>query len=343
MATTTEITLKEFNIDQAVGGATLAFSDTGTAAGKITSYVTEFTRVNDTTYSGKADGVIYNFNSSGGCFDGALSHKLFIVEAEIKVTSGTKIPTRGDAGSEDNVDINTLQPREHFAIAALRGIMFHVSNPLSLTGAQIMSICSKAFEIANGMMATAADTRAKVEEGTTPSEDKKEEIEINPNELILNSEKILYNMYVQNNNRAIDDKARFDTLTGASYSDGLLASVKGVKLNTDEETPLIVKLHEDSKIAEVTKVAEVTKITNKVTVGIDGTADVNLASTDVTVPVSGTVRVSNMLTEPVYVSVRNSELDVNVTNMPTVPTEPVSVTGTVSVDNFPSNSTESTS
>lgn len=34
-----------------------------------------------------------------------------------------------------------------------------------------------------------------------------------------------------------------------------------------------------------------------------------------------------------------SEVPVRVTNMPTVPSEPVSITGTVSVDNFPSSGT----
>lgn len=40
-----------------------------------------------------------------------------------------------------------------------------------------------------------------------------------------------------------------------------------------------------------------------------------------------------MLSEPVYVSVRNSP-DVTVTNMPS---EPIQIMGTVSVDNFPAS------
>lgn len=43
----------------------------------------------------------------------------------------------------------------------------------------------------------------------------------------------------------------------------------------------------------------------------------------------------------VSVRVTNAYLNTYVDNMPTVPSEPVSITGTVSVDNFPSSGTES--
>ena len=372
MALTTIITLKEFNLEQALAGATLAFSDTKTLStgevvsnGKLKEYVYNFKRVNDSTYSGKVGNEEYKFNGMGGCFDGAVAHQLYIVEASIMDTTGDKVPSRGDP--DEKVVINSLKPREQFAMVALQGIMYHIQNPLNLTEAQIEQMCSKSFEIANCMMANAAEIRDKEESGSGGESDKKEEVTVKPEELTTNTEKILYNIYVQNNNNAIDEKSRFDKMTGATYSDKKLSSVKGLKLQTDADNPLVAKLHADSeikkvaevakvtevtelkKVAEITKVAEVTKITNKVTVGVDGTANVNLASTDITVPiagdvevtntvgVSGTVTCDNMLTEPVYVSVRNSELDVNVTNMPSVPTEPVQVFGTVSVDNFPSS------
>lgn len=367
MATTTEFTLKPFNLEQALNGATIAFSevrltDNGYVhTGVISEYVNNFYRVNDSTYLGKVGNTEYKFNSLGGCFDGAIAHQLFIVEAEIVETKGTA-SSRGDAdGGTVTVDINTLQPREHFAIAALRGILFHIENPLNLTGAQITQICGKSFEIANGMMAAAADARAEAEEGGGGSteEDKKEEVEVVPEELTSNADKILYNIYVQNNNRAVDDKARFDKLVGATYADGKLDSVDGLKIHTTDDKPLITKLHEDSKIAEVVKVTEVVGITDTVDVNItnevlntsvSGTADVNIASSAVTlavegdvevtntVDVSGSVSCSNMLSEPVYVSVRNSPT-VTVDNMLT---EPVAVTGSVEVSGSVSVSNLST-
>ena len=41
------------------------------------------------------------------------------------------------------------------------------------------------------------------------------------------------------------------------------------------------------------------------------------------------------------IRVTNAYLSTYVDNMPTVPSEPVSITGTVSVDNFPSSGTKS--
>lgn len=351
MASTITTTLRAFNLNEALEGATLAFSTTGEATGKVANYVNYFQSSGRSDYAlqyvAKQNNKSYYFDADGLCSDNNHLHTLFMVDTEIAQSEGTA-SSRGD--TTDVVDINTLQPREHFAIAALKGILFNTANPLLLTGAQINQICTKSFEIANGMMAAAALARAKAEEGGGGSteEDKKEEVEVNPEELTSNSEKILYNLYVQNNNKAIDEKARFDKLTGATYEDKKLSSVKGLKLHTDTDNPLITKLHADSeikKIAEVTKVAEVTKITNKVTVAVDGTANVNLASSDITLPVEGEVEVtntvgvsgsvscSNMLAEPVYVSVRNSP-NVTVDNMPS---EPIPIMGTVSVDNFPAS------
>lgn len=53
------------------------------------------------------------------------------------------------------------------------------------------------------------------------------------------------------------------------------------------------------------------------------------------------VELSAVSVSEVPVRVTNAYLNTYVDNMPTVPSEPVSITGTVSVDNFPSSGTES--
>lgn len=63
---------------------------------------------------------MYYFNDNGIYSDGNELHNLFIVDAEIIATQGTTA-TRGDAGSEENIDIDVLQPREYFAMCALHG------------------------------------------------------------------------------------------------------------------------------------------------------------------------------------------------------------------------------
>lgn len=446
MATTTTITLTDFNLSQALAGAVLGFSDNGTSEGKLTDYVLNFQRQSENTYIGYVDSKPYRFNSTGGCYDGVLAHKLFIVLADIKETTGTSGSRAPGSGEGDTgiVDINSLQPREHFAIAALKGIMYHMTDPLALDDAAITMITTKAFRIAQGMMAAAADARAEYEKPEDPTEEgeKKDEIEINPDDLTSASDKILYNIYVQNNNRSIDDKSRFDKLTGAEYNAETkeLQSVKGLKIYTDEENPLVAKLHEDSKIAEIgvvksvsdiVKVSEVVKITNDVDVNIVNdviNTDTNITNEELDIHLTNEVINTNITNETLNTSttivnevintnitnesintdttivnevdvnitndsidtnttivnevdvnitnpsidtnstIMNESLDVNVlntvdaniasssitvpvagdvavantvntyvTNMPTVPSEPVSITGTVSVNNFPSS------
>lgn len=343
MATTTTIKLREFNLDEALSGATLAFSDIGSVLGKVSNYVLNFQRTSEGEYVGYVNNMAYKFNSTGGCFDGILLHKLFIVDAQIDVTSGTA-GSRNPGSGVQEVDINSLQPREHFAIAALKGIMYHMTNPLALDDAAITLITTKAFEIAQGMMSAAADARAEASGDAPPTEDKKEEVEVNPDELTSMSDKILYNIYVQNNNKAIDEKSRFDVLTGAEYNDnGVLEKVGGLKIYADDENPLLTKLHEDSKIAEVvkitevTKVSELTKITDNVNVTVEGPTDVNIASSDTILQVSGDVDVNNTVEVSGNVGI-NSAVSTYVVNLPgTFPvTGHVDVSGsTVSVDNLP--------
>lgn len=76
------------------------------------------------------------------------------------------------------------------------------------------------------------------------------------------------------------------------------------------------------------------KVSNIDKVKFDGTPTVKL---DATSEVKVTQLPNVTISGTPNVNVANTP-DVNVTNMPSVPTEPVSITGTVSVDNFPSNS-----
>lgn len=73
------------------------------------------------------------------------------------------------------------------------------------------------------------------------------------------------------------------------------------------------------------------KVSNIDKVKFDGTPTVKL---DATSEVKVTQLPNVTINGTPNVNVANTP-DVNVTNMPTVPTEPVSITGTVSVDNFP--------
>ena len=107
MATATKIQLVEFNKDEALNGASLAFSSNGQLSGAVSDYVLNF-QLNDIgsvteKYSGQVQKKMYYFNDNGVCSDGNELHNLFIVDAKIIATSGT-VATRGDAGAEENAE-----------------------------------------------------------------------------------------------------------------------------------------------------------------------------------------------------------------------------------------------
>ena len=133
MATSTTISLKEFNLQEALAGSTLAFSANGTTGGVVERYVLDFGLNNKSSekekYKGRVGNITYYFNSSGEESSGNSLNKLFIVSADIAITEGT-VATKGGAGSSENIGIDILQPREQFAIAALQGILYNIEEPL---------------------------------------------------------------------------------------------------------------------------------------------------------------------------------------------------------------------
>ena len=255
MATSTTISLKEFNLQEALAGSTLAFSSNGTTGGVVERYVLDFGLNNKSSekekYKGRVGNTTYYFNSSGEESSGNSLNKLFIVSADIAITEGT-VATKGGEGSSENIGIDILQPREQFAIAALQGILYNIKEPLLLDNGKISIIADMAFRIAQSMMNTAADYRAATQSGSPES------VDVDINNVTSTTDKILYNM---------------------------------------------------SK--------DINKISN--TLGNSARVQkVDISAASITVP-------TNV----------NNTVSTYVTNMPSVPTEPVSVTGTVSVDNFP--------
>ena len=273
MATATKIQLVQFNESEALNGASLAFSSDGTLSGSVKDYVLNFKTYDSGSiskkYSGQVQKKTYYFNTNGICSDGVAAHNLFIVNATIEATKGTTA-TRGDAESEENIDIDVLQPREYFAMYALQGILAKVDNPLSLDDGQVTLISSMAFKIAQSMMSTAADYRAATQSEETPPSS----VDVDINNVTSTTDKLLYNM--------------------SQSIAGMQESLKDIK-NTIS--------------------------------GQEGKAQ--------------KVELSAVSISEVPVRVTNAYLNTYVDNMPTVPSEPVSITGTVSVDNFPSSGTES--
>ena len=281
MATATKIQLVEFNESEALNGASLAFSSDGTLSGSVKDYVLNFKTYDSGSiskkYSGQVQKKTYYFNTNGICSDGVATHNLFIVNATIEATKGTTA-TRGDAESEENIDIDVLQPREYFAMYALQGILAKVDNPLSLDDGQVTLITSMAFKIAQSMMSTAADYRAATQSGETPPAS----VDVDVNNLTSTTDKILYNMSQDINGMQEKISNMKDDFSSVKDS---ISSIKNSMQGIDET------LNEQK----------------------DTVKKVNISAVSV------------------------SEVPVRVTNayLNTNPSQPVSITGTVSVDNFP--------
>lgn len=78
MATATKIQLVEFNKDEALNGASLAFSSNGQLndIGPVTE-----------KYSGQVQKKMYYFNDNGVCSDGNELHNLFLDDGQVTLIS----------------------------------------------------------------------------------------------------------------------------------------------------------------------------------------------------------------------------------------------------------------
>lgn len=230
-------------------------------------------------------GVDYTFDNDGHCTIDDVNdshpenepHHLWIVASSIDVAEGSTVrgTTRGGLIGTKIVKIDSLTPRDTFAIAALEALIHRMDDPIECSTASVRFVTDKAYEFANSMMISSAYARAAAGEDE-PSGDSPGTVEVDASTLENNTEKLLNNIH-----KAIE---AFRTTI---QEEGV--PVKGFKNEFNSNT--------------FTKDVQA-KVTNIDKVKFDGTP---------TITVSGTP-------------------NVNVNNMPS---QPISVTGTVSVDNFP--------
>lgn len=182
--------IRIFNINQALNGASVGFAE----GNNVIQYIIDFKRSNEKTANkefvgvGQDDNKQYFFNKEGYCSDGLTIHRLWKIEEEIKFTEGTA-STRGyDEG--DTVNIDTIQPRDQFALAAMQSIITKIEdNILGIDNYKISKICDLSYKIAQKMMDTSAKYR-DLTEGETESP----YIDIDKTAITENTDKILYNI-----------------------------------------------------------------------------------------------------------------------------------------------------
>lgn len=276
-----------FNLGQALNGASVGFYLSGELV-PVLGFRTNDLNDQQKSYVGTVDGVSYYFNSLGGCSDLNPDHTLQMLNVEIPVKRDT-VGSRGDEEGAEAIEISSLQPREQFAMAAMQSILNKLDTPiLLLDGYKITQISILSFNIANAMMNLSAEYRAKTDHTTEPSDT----VEVDGNSLSTNSEKIMYNI--------------------ASH-------LESVKKSIDILNTTFKAQEEKTKKVNITN-------TEPIGVSISGTPNVNVTNTPTVALQSGSsVKVSNMLTEPVSVTgsvnvsgnvnVGNT-VDVNVKSMP---------------------------
>ncbi len=286
-------------------------------APRFTKYQTV---ISGTTFFINNLGVVMKTVPAGGF----VGRTVRMVTYDMEMSEGTQqAMTRGVADEYESVaDISALEPRDEFAMTALSAMMNNLKGCEAFDDARIFAVCQQAYKWAQGMMLAAANARALVKkpdeepapsgpdpepDPEEPDEEMKEHLPVNPKAITDMSDKLLYNLGIDIQNLRAQQANEFKRLK----NDGLMVvgsddeeSVP-VKVQFPNDCEMTVKLPDDYQVPVT--------IEDEVKVEIQGTPDVNVTNTP----------------------------DVHVNNMPSVPTEPVSITGTVSVDNFPESSSNS--
>ena len=275
---TTSITLINFNLQKALNGHTIALSTDGTTLSNI---IYNFKKTTASGYTGNdGEGNDYYFNAAGECSDSTKGN-LKLVIAEASETSGTT-GVRGEGKEE--VTIDALQPREQFAMTAMQGILNKIPcSILELDEATCLLVAQKSFVIAQYMINTAAEYRAKTQSSTPP-----DQVTIDSNTLNSVSDKILYNIWQATKGQ----------------NDQLLEKLDNTNINLSNINTSIINGNNGTQQVSITNIPSV---------NVNNTPNVIISNT---VPVSGSVRVSNMLSEPVDVNITNGNISTTIGNQP---------------------------
>ena len=183
-----KITLKKFSLDEALNGASIGWALNGNMEDGLDRVAYNF-RKGGAGYKYTVNTLTYECNSAGVPYDGDMNKRLYMVVAELEETRGT-VASRGEGETKEDVNIDVMQPREEFAMNAMRAIIGTLSDPLNIDTNTVVRIADKSFEFAQAMMQKAAEIRSETKE---PSEEK-EEINVSVNDVNSATDKILYNI-----------------------------------------------------------------------------------------------------------------------------------------------------
>lgn len=189
-----KITLKKFSLDEALNGASICWAENGDIKKGLDRIAYNF-RKGGSGYIYSVSSNNYECNSSGVPYDGDMNKVLFMMETELEETRGT-VASRGEGEDKEEVSIDVLQPREEFAMTAMRAIIGTLNDPLNVDTSTVLRVAEKSFEFAQAMMQKAAEIRSEKKESST----EKEEIDVSLDDVNSVTDKILYNIQVSFSN-----------------------------------------------------------------------------------------------------------------------------------------------
>ena len=182
-----KITLKDFWNVEALNGATVGWAIDGDMSKGLYKAAYNF-RESPSGFQYTVDSVTYQCNYAGVSLDGDPLKRLFLVVAEMEETRGT-VASRGEGDAKEEISIDVLQPREQFAMQAMRAIIGAMEDPLHCNTYVVEEVAQKSFEFAQAMMTKAAAVRAETRENP-----EQEKIEIDTQNVTSTTDKILYNI-----------------------------------------------------------------------------------------------------------------------------------------------------
>ena len=263
------ITLSEFNLDRALGGASVGWKD---EEGNIIQ-VMKFKKQNSELFSYQVENMTYYCNKEGIGYEN--NNKLYMLDLKITETKGTSASRGDSSGGTEIISIEALEPRETFACYALTGLLYGIPNVMQMDNVLMNAVVAKSFEIAQLMMQEAARVRAETPE-ESGGED--QEIDVNPNLITSTTDKLLYNLNVNLGTIAAQEKTYYEDIqaNGIKINGNPKVDIASVSAGT---VPVSGSVDVDNLVATYVLNTVDTNVQNTVDVNVQNTVDVNVQNT----------------------------------------------------------------
>lgn len=270
----TKITLKKFSLNEALNGAAIGWAVDGNPSSGLDRAAYNF-RKGGAGYFYTVNALTYECNFAGVPTDGNSLHTLFMIEAEMEETRGT-VASRVEGDTVKDISIDTLQPREQFAMEAMKALIGTMEDPLHCTTYTVEEVVGKSFEFAQAMMTKSAQVREDTKTDTGEGK-----LEVDSANITSVTDKILFNIQT-----ALEEKNKF-------------LKEQKVQIDVKNETlPVVIKdVEKDMPVALKSVVGDVPVMINGTSKDLPVTGSVDVEGTvsvrnNVDVTVTNTVDVN---------------------------------------------------